>query len=152
MSDFNFKLSPNFVNTVLDNFFGIPRSNFLDTKVYVGLGIEFDEANFCFTKEPVSKGFTINENPCEFNEPINGILRNKKAINWDKATEDWTSGDDKIRFIGLYYRKDSDGFEYDDKFEYELIAVLRLIPEEVVLKGETMVLNPNSIQIRLCNR
>ena len=37
-------------------------------------------------------------------------------------------------------------------YDYELIAVLPLVPAETVLVGEKMVLNPNSIQLKLSNR
>ena len=104
--------------TILDNYFGIPNTNYLDTKVYVGLGIEFDEETFSFSKEPVSKGFTITSTPCEFNEPVNGILRNKNAIVWPKATEDWTKGSDAIKYIGLYYRKESDSFQQTEIYDF----------------------------------
>lgn len=147
-----FKLSKHFINMILDNYFGIPDATYLSTEIYVGLGIEFDEESFSFSKEPVSKGFTILSEPCVFNEPVNGILRNKAALSWEKATQDWTTGTDTINYIGLYYRKESDGFDATDDYDYELIAVLPLIPEETVLKNEKMILNPNSIQIKLSNR
>lgn len=152
MSQCSFKISTKFVNTILDNYFGIPNTNYLDTKVYVGLGIEFDEETFSFSKEPVSKGFTITSTPCEFNEPVNGILRNKNAIVWPKATEDWTKGSDAIKYIGLYYRRESDSFQQTEIYDYELIMVLPLAPSETVVEDEQMVLNPNAIQIKLSNR
>lgn len=163
-----FMLSPNFIDTILDNSFGIPSRNFQSTEIYVGLGIEFDEEKFEFTKEPVSKGYTIVSNPVAFNEPVNGVLRNAEAIEWDKATQDWTIGDEKIKYIGLYYRlynENSSGASgsyieteetsLDDtapEYNYELLAVLPLVPSETVLMNEKMVLNANAIQIRLANR
>lgn len=66
----NFELSPSFVNRILSNEFGMPNLAYADYSVYAGLGIEFDENSFSFSKEPVSKGFTILENPVLFDEPI----------------------------------------------------------------------------------
>ena len=146
-----FELSPAFINLVLDNYVGTPSKTFTNTEIYVGLGIEFDEESFSFTKEPVSKGFTILEDPCVFNDPINGIIRNKNSIEWEKATEDWTTGTDTIKYVGLYYRRVTNELDSSD-YEYTLIAVLPLVPEETVITDEKVVLNPNAIQIKLSNR
>ena len=79
MSDIHtFKLSPKFIETVLANNFGIPNTNYTNTTIYVGLGIEFNEDTFTFTKEPVSKWYTINQKPCIFN------LMNKYVLNMYK--------------------------------------------------------------------
>ena len=166
-----FELSPKFINTVLDNSFGIPTLNYQDTKMYVGLGIEFDNENFVFSKEPVSKWYTVLSEPVMFSEPINGIIRNTNALSWNKAQEDWTEQGEQIQYIGLYYRfyNDESGASGESEntsaiksdieteeplqnYEYELIAVLPLTPAETVLKGERMVLNANSIQLKLSNR
>lgn len=148
----NFELSPSFVNRILNNEFGMPNLAYADYSVYAGLGIEFDENNFNFSKEPVSKGFTILENPVLFDEPINGILRNSSALEWPKATVDWTSESDTIKYIGLYYRKENINFAINNKYDYELVAVLPLLPEETVKKGEKVTLNANAIEIKLSNR
>lgn len=153
MSDIHtFKLSPKFIETVLANNFSIPNTNYTNTTIYVGLGIEFNEDTFTFTKEPVSKWYTINQKPCIFSEPVNGIIRNASAIEWEKAKVNWTTGSDKINYIGLYYRKETNNLVNTTTYDYELIAVLPLVPAETVLVGEKMVLNPNSIQLKLSNR
>ena len=150
MSDLRFMLSPKFINTVLNNNFGIADETYTDTSIYVGLGIDFDEESFSFSKEPVKKWFTINETPIQFGEPINGVIRNELAIEWDKAKVDWTKNSDMIKWIGLYYKYQTDDLYKEPK--YELIAVLPLIPAETVKTGERIVLNPNSIQLKLSNR
>ena len=150
MSDLRFMLSPKFINTVLNNNFGIADETYTDTSIYVGLGIDFDEESFSFSKEPVKKWFTINETPIQFGEPINGVIRNELAIEWDKAKVDWTKNSDTIKWIGLYYKYQIDDLDKEPK--YELIAVLPLIPAETVKTGERIVLNPNSIQLKLSNR
>lgn len=150
MSEIRFMLSPKFIETVLDNSFGIPNESYQDTAIYVGLGIEFDEETFSFSKEPVSKGFTINPVPVQFGEPINGVIRNEIGIEWDKAKVDWTKGSDTIKWIGLYYKYLID--DLDPTPQYELIAVLPLIPAETVKMNERISLNPNSIQLKLANR
>ena len=150
MSEVRFMLSPKFIETVLDNSFGIPNESYQDTSIYVGLGIEFDEETFSFSKEPVFKGFTINPVPVKFGEPINGVIRNEIGIEWDKAKVDWTKGSDTIKWIGLYYKYLTD--DLDPTPQYELIAVLPLIPAETVKMNEKISLNPNSIQLKLANR
>ena len=85
MDPVRFTLSNEFLNVILANNFGIPSAKYQDTKIYLGLGIDFDETQFVFTKEPVSKGFTILPQSIEFNEPVNGIIRNKNAVSWPKA-------------------------------------------------------------------
>ena len=110
-----------------------------------------EKDTFNFSKEPVSKGFTILENPVIFDDPINGIIRNSSALEWPKATVDWTSGSDTIKYIGLYYRKESINFAINNKYDYELVAVLPLLPEETVKKGEKVTLNANAIEIKLSN-
>lgn len=146
--------SKSFLNSILDNTFGIPNSTYPKTDIYVGLGTEFDEDAFAFTKEPVAKGFTILGQPIAFNEPINGIIRNTNPIEWPKATCDWTDDNETISYVGLYYRKETDTVDgnIQDPYEYELICVLPLVPEETVKLNEKLVLNANSIQIRLANR
>ena len=134
MSDLRFMLSNKFMDLILDNTFGISSEQYLDTSIYVGLGIEFDEESFSFIKEPVSKGFTINKTPVEFGDPINGIIRNKYAIEWEKAKVDWTKNSDTIKWIGLYYQYQTD--DIDKTPQYELIAVLPLIPAETVKKNK----------------
>lgn len=148
----NFELSPSFMNRILNNEFGTLDLAYDDYSIYVGLGIEFDEETFSFLKEPVSKGFTILENPVLFDEPINGILRNSSALEWPKASVDWTSGSDTIKYIGLYYRKPNINFAINNKYDHELVAVLPLLPKETVKKGEKVTLNANAIEIKLSNR
>ena len=123
-------INPDFANILLDNNFGIPSFDFPTTNVYAGLGIDFNEELFVFTKEPVSKGFTILEKPVKFGEPLNGIIR--------------------INYLGLYYRYEKS--EYDEEYKYKLIIVLPLQPAETVKFGEKMSLNTNMIQLRLANR
>lgn len=145
-----FMINPDFANTLLDNSFGMPSFNFPNTDIYVGLGIDFNEETFTFTKEPVSKGFTILEKPVKFGDPLNGIIRNIDALDWPKAKEDWTTGNDMINYLGLYYRYEKG--EYDTEYKYKLIIVLPLQPAETVKFGEKMSLNTNMIQLRLANR
>ena len=148
----NFELSPSFVNRILNNEFGMVDLAYDSYSVYAGLGIEFDKDTFSFSKEPVSKGFTILENPVIFDDPINAIIRNSSTLQWPKATVDWTSGSDTIKYIGLYYRKENINFAINNKYDYELVAVLPLLPEETVKKGEKVTLNANAIEIKLSNR
>lgn len=148
----NFELSPSFINRILNNEFGTPDRAYDDYSIYVGLGIEFDEDTFSFSKEPVSKGFTILQNPVIFDEPINGILRNMSALEWPKATVDWTANEETIKYLGLYYRKENINFAVNKKYDYELVAVLPLLPEETVKKGEKVTVNSNAIEIKLSNR
>lgn len=144
-----FMISPKLVNTILDNNFGSPTEEYLKTDIYVGLGIEFDEENFEFTKEPVSKGFTILPDPILFETPTYGYIRNIEGIEWPRAKQAWSTSTDPIRYIGLYYKTSEESAQEP---EYELMVVLPLIPEEVVNISERVVLNPNSIQIKLSNR
>ena len=148
----NFELSPSFINRILNNEFGTPDRAYNDYSIYVGLGIEFDEDTFSFSKEPVSKGFTILQNPVIFDEPINGILRNMSALEWPKAAVDWTANGETIKYLGLYYRKENINFAVNKKYDYELVAVLPLLPEETVKKGEKVTVNSNAIEIKLSNR
>lgn len=150
MANLRFMLNPEFINVILDDNFGIPSFDFPNTDVYAGLGIDFDEANFVFTKEPVKPGFTILDTPVKFSNPVNGIIRNLDALIWPKAKENWTNGTDKINYLGLYYRYDKDPYDVD--YKYKLIVVLPLVPAETVLINEKMTLNANSIQLRLSNR
>ena len=53
MSNNSIYISPKLINTILDNNFGMPTVDYLSSDIYVGLGIEFDEESFTFTKEPV---------------------------------------------------------------------------------------------------
>ena len=138
-NEVRFMLSPKFINTVLDNNFGMPTLNYTDTSIYVGLGIEFDERTFSFVKEPVSKWFTVNKNPVEFSTPTDGIIRNVKAIEWPKAKVNWTENGETIKYLGLYYKYQTDDLDKTD--QYELIAVMPLIPEEEVKANEKLVLN-----------
>ena len=173
MSTERFMLSPKFINTILNNEFGTPNPTYFDSDIYVGLGIEFDSVNFIFTKEPVSRFFTVTKEPVPFSEPVNGIIRNASGIEWPKAEEDWTADGEYIKYIGLYYKINNDESEEESgeesgknypiindnledideqQSEYELIAVLPLFPQETVKIGERMTLNPNSILIKLMNR
>lgn len=193
-STVRFMLSPKFINAILDNSFGMPNDDYSNTSIYVGLGIEFNQKTFEFTKEPLGKWATILRKPLEFSEPINGIIRNEIALYWPKAKEDWTLGEDEIQYIGLYYKtyelsdsevqEDIKGdthfyevednsvilqeslenkkLDYSDPYSdilenningnYELIAVLPLMPPEQIKQGDMMVLNANMIQLSLKNR
>ena len=148
----HFIMSNKFLNTILANNFGIPTDEYTNTKIYFGLGIEFDEDTFTFSKEPVAKGFTILPAPIEFTEPANGIIRNKNAIAWPKAEQNWTTGAEQIQYIGLYYKLNNEIELESDSNIYELIGVLPLTPAETVKINERMVLNANTVQIKLSNR
>ena len=83
------------------------------------------------------------------------VIYNKNAIEWPKAKEDWTKGSDEIRYIGLYSKvntPDESSESESQKSEYFLMGVLPLAPSETVLINEQMVLNANSIVIKLSNR
>ena len=147
-----FTLSKDFLNTILANSFGIPDARYSSNKIYFGLGIEFDEATFTFTKEPVSPGYTILQNPIEFNEPLNGIIRNKTAVSWPKAEQDWTTGAEQIKYLGLYYKLEEESTSESASNRYILIGVLPLTPPETVKTNERMILNANTVQIKLSNR
>jgi len=150
MANTRFMVNPDFVNMLLENNFGIPTFDFPTSDMYIGLGITFDEATFSFTDEPIKKGFTILEKPVNFGDPLNGIIRNLDAIDWPKATEDWTKNGNTIKYLGLYYRYDKS--PYDMEYKYKLMIVIPLQPAETVLQGERMSLNANTIQLRLANR
>ena len=149
MSDIKkFVMSKDVLNNILDNNFGTPSQTFVDTTIYVGLGITFDEQEFVFTDEPVAPGYTINPTPVIFTPPSNATIRNTNSIEWAKAKEDWTKDGKTINYIGLYYKLSDDGIDP----VYQLMGVLPLTPAETVRKGEKMVLNANSIQIQLNNK
>ena len=140
------------VNAILSNSFGIPDARYSSNKIYLGLGIEFDSNTFMFTKEPVSQGYTILPTPIEFNEPLNGIIRNKTAVSWPKAEQDWTTGSEQIKYLGLYYKLEEESGEENTSNNYILIGVLPLTPPETVKTNERMILNAGTIQIKLSNR
>lgn len=148
-------LSSVIMDMILNDNFAMPDDVPFDYRIYVGLGIEFDENTFSFTKEPVSQGFTILPEPVEFSDARDGMIYNKNAIEWPKAKEDWTKGSDEIRYIGLYYKVNTlneSSESESQKSEYFLMGVLPLAPSETVLINEQMVLNANSIVIKLSNR
>lgn len=147
----SFKVSPVLINSILNDTFSIPSGVFANTSIYIGLGIEFDEETFTFTKEPVSPGFTVLPTPVEFSEPINGVIRNKNAIEWPKALEDWTVGDETIKYVGLYYKNDEMESDSASSVGYTLVMVLPLVPEETVHITERMILNAEQICINWIN-
>lgn len=149
MSNNSIYISPKLINTILDNNFGMPTVDYLSSDIYVGLGIEFDEESFTFTKEPVKEGFTILPNPVAFETPTYGYIRNIEALEWPKAKQPWSTTTDPIRYIGLYYKLPE---ESNGESQYQLMVVLPLVPEEVVNVSEKVVLNPYSIQVKLSNR
>ena len=147
MSIERFMLSSKFINTILNNEFGTPDSMYFNSDIYVGLGIEFDSVNFIFTKEPVSRFFTVTKEPVPFSEPVNGIIRNASGIEWPKAEEDWTGANEKIERIGIF-----DTLDYEDSETKELIkplVVLRLATPGSVLRGESVMFAANSIELSL---
>ena len=145
-------VSQKFLDMILNDYFGTPSNLISDTKVYAGLGLDFDAHAFKLD-EPVSPGFTILKEPIAFSQPLEGVIRNKNALSWPKAEKDWTVGNQTIKYVGLYYKKDilSEADEVINS-EYILFAVLELFPNETILTGDTLVLNTNSIQIEITNK
>lgn len=81
---------------------------------------------------------------------IDGIAKNVSSITFNKATQDWTPGTDKITHVAFFTSHyDEDLSSYVSDTTDTLIAVLPLLEKETVLAGETFQLNPQAVKMQL---
>lgn len=149
-------LQENFLNSLLNEHFT------QDSELYIGLGITQDNAQANlpdFTEPDTLYGENTGYSRARvvFSLPSNGIVRNDSEIVFPTANEDWTHAGDTISGIGIFKRYPGETDEANETGEepvdtWELLCVLPLVPAETVLKGETVILNPNSITLQLTNR
>ena len=68
-------------------------------------------------------------------------MTNASEVVFNTASEDWTEAGKYIEMVGIF-----DTLEYEN---VKPLIVLRLPRSESVLKGETCIFGPNTIQLSL---
>lgn len=146
-----FGLQVDFMNSLLNQYFGFTEPNSIEKEIYIGLGLtqlgasinieSFDEV---FSGRPLGN---YKRARCIFGRAENEVIKNIEEVVFTTASEDWTDGTHKIEMLGIF-----DTLDYENEETGELIKpliVLSLPRSETVLKGETIVLAPEAIQLSL---
>lgn len=146
-----FGLQTNFMNKLLSEYFGILEPDISNKEIYIGLGLTQQGAHVntedfteVFEGRPLGN---YKRARVIFGKADDCVISNISEVIFNTASEDWTSQNTKIEMIGLF-----NTLNYEDENTKELIKpliVLKLPRNETVLKGETIILAPEAIQLSL---
>ena len=142
-------LQTDFMNTLLNQYFGLSTPNTEMIEIYVGLGLEQEGSNVniesfdeVFAGRPLA-GYERAR--VVFGKPVNGMISNINEVVFAGAAEAWTSTK-PVAMIGLFNTMD-----YEDS-EAKLIKplIVLALPRSVTVdKGEVVMMAPNAINLNL---
>ena len=135
-------LQVDFMNKLLKDYFG---GDLTQKELFLGLGLtqigaratidEFDEV---FGGRPLGN---YQRARIIFNKAADCYISNVSEVVFNTASEDWTEAEKYVEMVGIF-----DTQEYENS---KPLVVLRLPKSETVLKGETCIFGPNTIQLSL---
>lgn len=144
-------LQEDFVNRLLNKYFGRESIDLTKKTLYVGLGVTQQGAlvNLPDFSEVFGGRNIGNYKRAEviFGTAEDCRISNISEIMFDPAEEDWTGANEKIERIGIF-----DTVDYEDSETKELIkplVILRLATPGSVLRGESVMFAANSIELSL---
>ena len=138
-------LQIDFMNKLLKDYFGGELPDLERKELFLGLGLtqigaranteDFDEV---FSGRPLGN---YQRSRIIFGRAVDGYMTNASEVVFNTASEDWTEAGKFIEMVGIF-----DTLEYEN---VKPLIVLRLPRSESVLKGETCIFAPNTIQLSL---
>lgn len=138
-------LQIDFMNKLLKEYFGGELPDLERKELFLGLGLtqigaranteDFDEV---FSGRPLGN---YQRSRIIFGRAVDGYMTNASEVVFNTASEDWTEAGKFIEMVGIF-----DTLEYENT---KPLIVLRLPKSESVLKGETCIFGPNTIQLSL---
>lgn len=144
-------LQTNFMNKLLKEYFGLESPDISQKEIYIGLGLSqqgahtnTDDFTEVFSGRPLGN---YKRARAIFGKAEDCVIFNVNEVYFPTASEDWTDNKFKVDMIGVF-----DTLDYEDPLTKELVKpliVLRLPRSETVLKGETIILAPEAIQLSL---
>lgn len=142
-------LQVDFTNKILSEYFGLDKPNTDEKIIFVGLGLNQEAAHAntedfteVFDGRPLGN---YNRARVVFGNVEDNVIYNINEIIFNTASEDWTTAGKVVEMIGLFDTQD-----YTDETQIiKPLVVLRLPEKLTVLKGETIILEPGSIQLSL---
>lgn len=143
-------LQTDFINSLLSQYFGLETPNIENKIIYIGLGLAQEGAlantedfTEIFDGRPLGN---YKRARVIFGNVENNTIRNLNEVAFNTATEDWTTNK-KIAMIGIFDTPEY--MEEDEVTEVKPLIVLRLPEQMTLLKGETVIMPINSIQLTL---
>lgn len=140
-----------YMNKILKQYFGLNNPEYIDKELFLGLGltqhgamINLPDFSEVFGGRPLGN---YRRARIIFSCAEDGRLHNINEIVFNTAQEDWTESNEKIEMVGIF-----DTIEYENTETKEIvkpIAVFRLARFESVLKGETVIFEPGTIELSL---
>lgn len=142
-------LQVDFTNKILAEYFGLDTPNTTEKIIFAGLGLNQEAAHAntedfteVFDGRPLGN---YSRARIVFGNVENNVIYNINEVIFNTASEDWTTGNKSIEMIGLF-----DTLDYtDENNDIKPLVVLRLPENITILKSETIVLEPGSIQLSL---
>ena len=138
-------LQIDFMNKLLKDYFGGELPDLERKELFLVLGLtqigaranteDFDEV---FGGRPLGN---YQRSRIIFGRAVDGYMTNASEVVFNTASEDWTEAGKYIEMVGIF-----DTLEYEN---VKPLIVLRLPRSESVLKGETCIFGPNTIQLSL---
>lgn len=138
-------LQIDFMNKLLEEYFGGELPDLEQKELFLGLGLtqvgaranteDFDEV---FAGRPLGN---YQRARIIFGRAVDGNMTNASEVVFNTASEDWTDAGKYVEMVGIF-----DTLDYEN---VKPLIVLRLPRSETVLKGETCIFNPGTIQLSL---
>lgn len=139
------------INNILKQYFGFENISITNKELYLGLGltqtgaaINLPDFNEVFGGRPLGN---YKRARIIFSRAENCRIYNINEIIFNVAEEDWTEANEKVEMIGIF-----DTLDYENSETKEVIkplVVSRLATFAPVLKGETVIFAPGTIELSL---
>lgn len=150
-------LQLDFINKVLDSYFGSTLPNKTKKSIWLGFGLKLqgateniDDFDEVFTGENES-GYKRAR--VTFGQANDNLMVNTNTVIFPTAIDDWTKDTRKIESVGIF---DTDKYYYDesessllDKALIKPLVVLKLPMPIEIKKGETAMLEPGVVVMNL---
>lgn len=140
-----FGLQTIFLNEILKRYFGNGTPNTTYNELYVGLGltqqgsdVNMETFNEVFDGQPLGN---YQRARVIFGKCKDNVISNSNEVVFTTSSEDWTDATHKVEMLGIFNTQD---------FEVKTPLVVLPLPKyEAVIKGETIILAPDTIQLSL---
>lgn len=143
-------LQTDFANLLMSQYFCGNLPQLREKEIFIGLGltqqgaaVNIEGFNEVFGGKPYGN---YRRARAIFGKAVNCVIKNDNEIIFSTASEDWTDSNNYVEMLGIF---DTLDFEDEKHNLIKPLIVLHLPNILTVIKGETLALAPNTLQLSL---